>query len=259
MKWISPSRKAADRNFADRLVRRFWIFTPEAIPHSWNYWQRQTQLFKKHFPIRYFLKEDLPHHFYQWVTQPLNRIRAWFRYRFSIRHHVVNTGLKPGYYDPDIRMMHSVFQILVDFVEIELSSMYHASQSAPQEYHKSVLPIFQKLYRKRTKKNQRYPEAGLSFLDNEMDLTSITLHPGIIKCPYDQGEAALEKKFLYLWWKVYRPQRIDPYSSNLIWGDNPDGSEDSAYHFAESLEAFYQQEDDEMLMRLLTVRSTMWC
>lgn len=240
------------------MVRRFWIFPRDARAHTWNYWQRQTQLFKKHFPVRYFLKEDLPHHYYSWVVRPINKTRAWFRYRFSIRHHVVKTSLTPGYYDPDIRMIYAMFQILVDFVEIELASMYHAGQSSSPSDPSSVLKIFQKLYRKRTSKNHRYPEAGLAFLDKEIEENPTFYHPGINKAPYNQIDSALEKKFLYLWWTKYRNQRIDPYGTGLIWSEKH-RSDDLTHHLAESLESFYQQEDDEMLNRLLTIRSSMWC
>jgi len=43
----------------------------------------------------------------------------WFIHRFhpSHKYHLVDTGLKPGYHDPDIRIMHAIFSEAERFVE----------------------------------------------------------------------------------------------------------------------------------------------
>lgn len=43
----------------------------------------------------------------------------WFRHRLDPRHryHVVRTGLCPGYYDPDIRLMAAIFNETSLFIE----------------------------------------------------------------------------------------------------------------------------------------------
>jgi hypothetical protein len=43
----------------------------------------------------------------------------WFRHRFEPRHryHFVSTGLPPGYYDPDLRLIHALFNETSRFVE----------------------------------------------------------------------------------------------------------------------------------------------
>ena len=52
-----------------------------------------------------------------------NDIKYWFIYRFHPKHryHVVDTGLAPGYYDKDYLILHSVFNILKEYVEVELA------------------------------------------------------------------------------------------------------------------------------------------
>lgn len=48
-------------------------------------------------------------------------LRSWFRYRLIPRHryHIIRTGLRPGYYDIDYRILHGMFSLLVDYVEKE--------------------------------------------------------------------------------------------------------------------------------------------
>jgi hypothetical protein len=55
----------------------------------------------------------------------------WFKNRFVTRYHIVNTGLKPGYYDIDEIMFHACFVLLGSFVEDELGK---APFDAPNEY-----------------------------------------------------------------------------------------------------------------------------
>lgn len=52
----------------------------------------------------------------------LKNIKYWFMYRFHPKHqyHIVKTGLKPGYYDIDIRMERAMISLLIEFVEQEL-------------------------------------------------------------------------------------------------------------------------------------------
>lgn len=46
----------------------------------------------------------------------------WFvLYRTTHRYHVVNSGLPPGYYDVDTVMLHTAFNLLKKFVEVELA------------------------------------------------------------------------------------------------------------------------------------------
>lgn len=55
-----------------------------------------------------------------WVNRLYNRTRDawwWLLHRVVPRHryHVVRTGLKPSYYDPDWRITFAVFQIVAEF------------------------------------------------------------------------------------------------------------------------------------------------
>lgn len=56
------------------------------------------------------------------LRQRLRDLKYWVLYRTTRRHayHVVRTDLKPGYYDTDIRMLHAMMTLMVQFVEEEL-------------------------------------------------------------------------------------------------------------------------------------------
>lgn len=51
----------------------------------------------------------------------LGRIYWWFQHRFNPRHryHIVYTGLKPGYYDTDTRLLYSNFNLVCNYFERE--------------------------------------------------------------------------------------------------------------------------------------------
>jgi hypothetical protein len=57
-----------------------------------------------------------------WLYHAVRRvkdIRNWFRYRLHPKHHyhIVRTGLSPGYYDQDTRMLHACMALLADWIE----------------------------------------------------------------------------------------------------------------------------------------------
>jgi hypothetical protein len=48
-----------------------------------------------------------------------NDIYWYVRWRTWDRYHIINMGLKPGYYDKDYLMLHACFNLLVQFIERE--------------------------------------------------------------------------------------------------------------------------------------------
>lgn len=71
-------------------------------------------------PYSYFLLVTLPYIFFEMdVLRKFKDIQYWFLYRFSSEHkfHLVDTKLKPGYYDQDTRLFHVVFALLLDYLE----------------------------------------------------------------------------------------------------------------------------------------------
>ena len=49
----------------------------------------------------------------------LKDIKWWFFHRFhpSHQYHIIRTGLRPGYYDPEDRILFGVMNIAKEFIE----------------------------------------------------------------------------------------------------------------------------------------------
>lgn len=185
---------------------------------------------------------------YEWdrvmtYTKPfkwLHDAKWWLNYRFNPKHKytIVNTGLKPGYYDKDWIMLNACFAILVDFVEEELpwSSFSKEEDKVPWYMSKSkyVRKNAQKLafrhfewrYQARMKMNDNGEYDPDSDLEINHEMT--------------WGWAYKELKELYIWWKYEREKE----HTVTNWKD----------YDIEALD----EKDDKQLARLIKVRGYMW-
>jgi len=260
---IKFHRNPTERRWFEKIARRFILPPHPPLAMAWDGWRKRESRLKSSFPIRFFIWETLPDIWNYKIRSPINRARNWVRFRTWDRYHIVDTGLEPNYYDPDHRMLHANFQILVDYVEIELAAMNLAMGDGDDLLENMStnwkLNKFRKLFRKFRRNSERLPEEGLKHLDWE-----------IVECKHSnpsQSESAKEKKYLYLWWTVWRNEREDPLSSPLIW-DQDDmttdlsailkGKNRSQYRLSDRMETFYLNEDNEMLMRLVKIRNSLW-
>lgn len=108
----------------------------------------------------------------KWFSR-INNIKYWIRYRTQRKHmyHLIDTKLKPGYYDYDYRMLHGCMSLLCDYVE----NRYGGSEKL-REHIKSLEPTGQ----------ERGGDWEREMLQSCADLDS----------------KALE---VYVWWKDIRP------------------------------------------------------
>ena len=208
--------------------------SPMAATGPW--WDRRYRQLRRRAPLRYFLQKTVP----MTVARTINLLRdQWWkvRHRTTDRYHVVKTSLKPGYHDYSERMLYACFSLLVDYVEIGIAS----KQSDSGVFEAS--------------------QRGLAHLDWE-----ISDCPGSI-----QSETAKVIKDLYLWWTIERPQRLDPWDDANIWRDvrvgqtkrknftlNVSHAERVSGEMASSLDEFYEAQDADMMLRLVSVRSSLW-
>ena len=244
-----------------------------ATMKEWRAWEKRARTEE---PFRYWLNESVPDFFkdlWKAITRPFNDLRYAIRCRIFDKYHVINTGLKPGYADCDKRMLHGMFNLLVDFIEVEKAWMH---------------VVFDKDERKRRKhpwwslgwtrfKAFRDPEAGLAHLAWEMSLDSPDLDE------YDrsdtQAASAREQLALYQWWCIIRPNRPDPYDisgwtaycekkrededdflSSLGEDRTPEEKAEScaALDKLRKIQQEYDDEDEAMLIRLIKIRKGMW-
>lgn len=245
------------------MRRVFEIHKPNSLP--WGQWETWGSETKKAHPIGWFLTETLP----EWIELiPRYTIDHWYTLRKISRnlannsHCLSSPRCKPGHwYELDTRILYCLFDSLVDYVEVECASQNY--EMMPKRSWMSILTFG------RWGKNIRCPEAGIAAIRSEM-------MPEMQSQSHNQ--VAREQMALYVWWKEIRPAREnDP--ANLAYKEftrRMDAKYDgepfnrSKYTPAESAEfnalidsqeqfdKRCEDEDTEMLCRLIKIRNTLW-
>ena len=265
------------------LRKKLQVQKPYALPlGEWDSWHAN---FKTTRPLAYWLTETLPDWLEkpaEWVLDPVSDLKYYIRNRWVSESHKMPTGLAPGqHHEVDQRMLHGLFTTLVDFVEVEKAHMQVIWGNA-LERKKYNLPWWRRIHWFRWKA-WRNPQAGLDYLAwettlvNNADWFSDPNDPLIGK-PTSQAEAAKEVLALYHWWKSIRPQRPDHMDASgwsaycdrvrekhgSIFGDYGKQTEAEqeeckvALQKSTELEQQYEDEDTEMMIRLIRVRGSLW-
>ena len=247
---------------------------------QWDKWQQKAQGYN---PVRFWIAEealDAVQNFIHYPTDKLNDIRYYINNRWVSRSHSLTAhpqDIKPGQWqDVGNRFLPCLFNELVDFVEIEQA--WHTCMWDEEARKKYSPPWWRKGWlRWRT---WRCPEAGLAYLDWAMTLTNKEfIEEGEKEEPTYQAKAAKEIKELYLWWTQTYRNRPDPYDASgwtaycelnrlqnggkLSWDGSKDSKElrkagDKAHKELHKIEAAYEKEDTEMLIRLIKIRQNLW-
>jgi hypothetical protein len=236
---------------------------------DWNAWEKSAR--KKQF--RYWLAEeglDLIQNFLNWPKNRLNALRYYCDNRWIYKTHALTSSLKPGqWYDFDTRILHSAFDALVDFVEIEQA--WHHLVCSDKKYRRTIFRIRQ----------WRNPDAGMEHLNWEAGLRHdedwVDRNDPDFGKPTHQALAAVETIALYKWWKETRPKRPDPMDASGwsdycdsrkkdddLWPDLEDETEEERARASEirailrKMEHDQEEEDTEMLIRLVKLRHSLW-
>lgn len=230
---------------------------------EWDEWKAAAE--KKH-PFRYWLAEEGLDHIQKVITFPINtynKIAYYINNRWITKTHALTSTLKKGdYYDLDTRIIECLFDELVNFVEVELA-WHHVAWS-----EKETAPWWRRVFRFRT---WRSPQHGIAHLNWESNLKydddwdKDTEKYGQ---PTPQAIDAQEKLALYNWWKQ-RNNRPDPIvvsgwseycrKNPRPWPDYrlPDEGR-KILEQCGIIENQYEDEDTEMLIRLIKVRKSLW-
>lgn len=269
------------KNIKDRLSDLIFLRdVPTAeTAKGWREWRQKAN---SEQPIAYWLNEtaaDWIRDKVRYVTDPVKKFQSLVRYRVFDRYHLIDTGLEPGYADMDTRMLHGMFNMLVDFVEIEKAWMTVVfSKDDQKKYRYPWGSIGWVRFR-----SFRCPEAGLDHLRWEMTLDDPNL-PYEERCDSQAGHAR-EVMALYDWWKNVRPNRPDPmiasgwsehcdrmreekkakgYDDLLDFLDSDDETPEqqeenlAIIRRTREIEKAYDDEDEAMLMRLVKIRKGLW-
>lgn len=248
---------------------------------GWDEWQRKAQ---GENPIRYWLAEeglDILQKIIFWPTDKLYDIKYYINNRWVTRTHALTASprdIKPGEWrDVGNRFLPCLFNELVDFVEVELAWWHIAWNSEDRDKYK--VPFWAHgWFRWRT---WRCPQAGLDNLewqrqlrwkedevgDDHKDLGQLT----------PQAVKAQEILDLYTWWTQTYRNRPDPYEASG-WSAYCDAQRDlndgrlfgskttpaikkmsnDASKALRKIEAQYEKEDEQMMIRLIKVRHGLW-
>lgn len=277
-----------NRNYSESkpfawIRKRLRIQKPCALP--WGQWDRWRQDLKTSRPLAYWLTETLPDWLEkpaEFVLDPIIDLKYYIRNRWFVQSHKIPTGLAPGqYHDIEHLMLHGLFTILVNFVEVEKAHMQVIMGNALTQ-KKYDLPWWRRIHWFRWKA-WRNPQAGLDYLAWETTLTNQAEwfsdpNDPLIGKPTLQAQVAKEVLDLYHWWKTARPQRPDPLDASgwtdyceriidqygSIFADPNNDTESeraeakAALQKSTQLEQQYQDEDTAMLIRLIQVRGGLW-
>ena len=249
-----------ESKLVDRLRTRFGIVKPYALP--WGEWDEWNERTKKEKPVAYFITETIPEfldNVLGKIPTPIADIRYYCRNRFNRKTHVLPCNFKPGeYHDLDERILHGIMNGLVDYLEVELA---YKSRWCNTEESKTA-----------KWKNGRCPELGLAHLAWEMTLDGEELD--VNERSDTQAQTAREVKAIYDWWKA-RPNRPDPYDASgwtaiceegrvasldfLENGDDDyEARKSEAHKVLHQMERDYEAEDEEMLIRVIKRRKSLW-
>jgi hypothetical protein len=277
---------------------RYWSCSPFAdwlrgtkklsagTAEQWDDWTTTAQM--KH-NFRYWLAEEGLDHLQDFVTWPIRKIydvKYYINNRFVTKTHSLTAharDIKPGQWcDVGNRFLPCLFNELVDFVEIELA-WWHIAWADPAEKAKYKAPFWATgWFRWRT---WRCPEAGIDNLDWQRNLRHSVDDgwaegdPNIGKLT-PQAVKAQEVLDLYRWWKDVYPNRPDAHDASG-WSEycelkrkehgetglsfmkesaNPETRAlgDRALMKTHEIEKAYDDEDTEMMIRLIKVRHGLW-
>jgi hypothetical protein len=252
-------------------------------------WKAWRKLAKTSHPIRYWIVEEglgVLQDIWCYIPERINDVRYYLNNRFTTKTHALTSTLKRGqWHEFNERLLHCTFDSFVDFIEIDTawSHCIWASEEVRAEYN---MPWWRGQWWTRWLNEWRSPEAAIAHLEWEMTLKNTEwvepTDPDYGK-PTHQAIAAKEKWALYYWWKHVRPHRADvhdycgwsAYCEERRLAVVANGGSDSDYLFCQDppkdrersrkiseamrlLEKQYDDEDEEMLIRLIKLRDNLW-
>lgn len=244
---------------------------------EWKDWEIMS---KSQHPIRWWLAEEgLDHvqNFINFIPDKVKDVRYYINNRFITRSHALTAhhrDIKPGSWcDVGDRFLPCLFNELVNFIEVEKAWMMVVCDDEAKKKYK---PNRFRLWGWRV---WRSAEAGLAHLEWEMNLKHndnwVSKSDPLYNTPTPQAETAKEQFELYRWWTEIRPSRVDPHEASG-WSDLCQSRRNRGIGFLETdpnedpleirkilddsrrIEKAYEEEDQEMMIRLIKIRNSLW-
>jgi hypothetical protein len=246
---------------------------------EWSAWRKEAKKAKFSY---WFTEKFLSRlqNIVNWPNDKLTDIRHYLYNRFMSKSHYLRTGLEPGaYHGVDTRLLHGMFEELVTFIEVEKAWMMVVWNKETAKKYKAPYGLRWKEW--------RCPQAGLDHLAWEINLKHddewVDKGDPIYGQPTSQAIAAQAQLELYNWWKTIRPARPDPYDASgwskycddmrkkrMVDGDDDilsflsDRTDEEqamskcAATRCEEIEKQYDDEDTNMMCKLVQIRKSLW-
>jgi hypothetical protein len=219
-----------------KLQKFFGMPVPKSLPlrdfcepgeYTWETWREDME---KYYPIRYFLLDRLPHYFVVHVKMPIDDFIYKIKSHTIKKQHLIdirNYEYDYGYCDPDHQILYANFAILSK----------HVKENKIAEYLESSKKDIEKA------KNMK-------------------LTPGNLECDVEFHQRWADKYQVMLdlnhWWLSTRPYKQEQIEEALRLASEIPERGIEKYKTLHELENNLLQEENEMLKKLIDVRSAMW-
>lgn len=228
--------------------------------HSFRYWIAEEGLDKIQGIVYY------PYDVY-------SEVLSYLRNRYVTKAYQLTSTLKRGeWHEFDTRILHCLFDELVNFVEIDKAYMEVAFSKEERDKYAVPGRLRRSLF------GWRCAAAGLEYLRWEASLKHDDdyIDPSSEHYGQETHQATTAKEILqlYYWWTVHRKERPDPMEvsgwsaycgrnreEDLGIFNRKNENRDAVKRMLDEmneLEAKYEAEDEEMLIRLIKIRKSLW-
>jgi hypothetical protein len=241
---------------------------------GWGQWAKWDADLKKSRPFAFFVTETLPdwlEYIPKYSIDYVDNLRYYIVNRCDHSHRLDSKLAKGKYYEFEEIMLHSMFDSYIDFIEIETANS-HISWGDKELRAKYNLPLWRRIRWLRWGSSFRCPQAAIDHLQWEMNLEE----------PTHQKQAAFEKMELYTWWKDIRPTREDSWEASgfgQFWKDMDKKyggkswlglggkslltpaekrTYDKFQKEKDDLEQEWEDQDSQMMIRLVKLRKSLW-
>ena len=247
---------------------------------GWKQWRAEA---KSRHPFRYWLADDALDYLQTlvyYIPDKLYAAKYYINNRWITKTHALTAhprNIKPGNWcDVGDRFLPCMFNELVNFVEVELA-WWHLVWEDKEKRKKYNAPWWR--FGWWNLRAWRCPQAGLDNLEWQMSLTRDWLSdddPDRWKLS-EQAERAKEILELYKWWTEVYPNRPDAMDASG-WSDyceqrraagedlldfedrtpEQEAQSQKALDLSHKIEEQYNQEDENMMIRLIRIRQSLW-
>lgn len=223
---------------------------------GWKYFDKE---FRERAPIRYYFDRTFKYKYIYPISRKYNVIKDWIRYRIYDRYHIMKTGELPGYAEVDHQILHVNFNALKNFVEVE-----QAWSSYLHNINSDFKPNF---WQRLALREWRHPDLGIKYFEWASTLDDPALPPH--EQSVSQAIAAREILVLYNWWMKDRPSRIEipiykspnTVDEDSMWTDDSPEEliiRNKNYTDRDDQHEKWENEDTDMLCRLMKIRKSLW-